>query len=311
MEDFSREMTLGEHLEELRRYVIRALYFLGGAVVVALFFQEPLMRLVVWPHTKTMRALLEEKKPEKEWVELQKLLPKLKQLSPQSEREKLYQKTLLLLIHHLKTQQKKWRESATKLKLLRYQSGFIAYLKVCFIVGLFFGAPFALYQLWLFVSEGLYEHEKRAIRFYAPFSYLAFFLGVAFGYFILIPVGLRYLSTFASPDIAENFISMDWYLSLFFALTIALGLLFELPLVMLLLSRLGIFEPSQYISYWKYWILLAFTLSAFLTPPDPFTQILLAFPVCGLYGVGILLAKWFGKKKEEEEESFFREEVLR
>lgn len=295
-----REMSLGEHLEELRRRIIYALIFWGLAIVACLFFQDPLMRVAVWPHTKTMQRVLASQGPSQQLRTLQKWQRKLQNNPPLAKGEKVHHQALLAVLRYLEHQEQQIRKSALKLKILKYQSGFLAYLKVCFIVGLLLGAPFALYQIWLFVAEGLYEHEKKYLRIFAPFSYIAFFCGVAFGYFILIPLALYYLSTYADPEIAENFISLDWYLSLLFALTFVIGLVFELPLVMIFLNQLGILGFEEYWNYWRYWLLLAVISGALLTPPDPFTQMLLAIPIVSLYGVGLVFVYFFDKKKQHQ-----------
>ncbi len=306
-----KEMSLGDHIEELRARVIRGLLFLALTIGVTLFFQDQLMWIVVQPHARTMEKVVMSRPKDPHLEHLSHLAQTLqknfldskkdKKSLHLSKKEQHLAKAIVDVVHYLEWQEKKLQKSATKLKILKYQSGFMAYLKVCFIVGLFFGAPFFLYQLWLFVEAGLYDHEKKYVKIFAPVSFISFFVGVAFGYFVLIPIGLQYLSTFASPEIAENFISIDWYLSLFFALTIALGVLFELPLFMLFLSKLGIFTWKTYFEQWKYWILISTILGAVLTPPDPVTQILMATPMVFLYGFGILLSYLFGTSNKAEE----------
>lgn len=298
----SFEMSLGDHIEELRTRVIHGIFFLTLSVMVTLFFQDPLMKIVVAPHAETMESIVKGRPADTRLTALEETLRDLSKIPPKTPQEKLTRQALEETVKYIKGQEEKIQKSATKLKIMKYQSGFIAYLKVCFIVGIFFGTPFLLYQIWLFAAAGLYSHEKKYILFFAPFTFIAFFAGVAFGYYVLIPLGLKYLSTFANPEIAENFISIDWYLSLFFALTIALGLIFELPLVMLFLSKIGLFDAASYLAYWKYWILISVIVGAVLTPPDPVTQVLLALPICGLYGLGVLLAYLFRSSNEENGE---------
>ncbi len=180
--------------------------------------------------------------------------------------------------------------SAT-LKVLSYQEGFFAYLKLCFISAFFLSYPMVLYQAWKFVAVGLYSHERRYVKTFLPFSVGAFILGGLFGYFILIPLALKFLINILGPGI-EPIITMNQYISLVFLLTLALGLVFQLPLVMLLLDKVGIFKAEAYIQWRKFAILGAFILSAMITPTaDPFTQTGTALPIMALYEVGILMTR--------------------
>jgi len=180
--------------------------------------------------------------------------------------------------------------SAT-LKVLSYQEGFFAYIKLCLISAFFLSYPMVLYQAWRFVSVGLYRHERRYVKMFLPFSVIGFLLGGLFGYFVLIPLALQFLIRILGPGI-EPIITMSQYVSLVFLLTLALGLVFQLPLVMLLLNKVGVFTAENYIQWRKFAVLGAFILAAMITPTaDPFTQSGTALPVMVLYEVGILLVR--------------------
>jgi len=180
--------------------------------------------------------------------------------------------------------------SAT-LKVLSYQEGFFAYIKLCLISAFFLSYPMVLYQAWRFVSVGLYRHERHYVKRFLPFSVVGFLLGGLFGYFVLIPLALHFLIRILGPGI-EPIITMSQYVSLVFLLTLALGLVFQLPLVMLLLNKVGVFTAESYIQWRKFAILGAFILAAMITPTaDPFTQTGTALPVMALYEVGILLVR--------------------
>ncbi|MEK7242257.1 MAG: twin-arginine translocase subunit TatC [Planctomycetota bacterium] len=180
--------------------------------------------------------------------------------------------------------------SAT-LKVLSYQEGFFAYIKLCLISAFFLSYPMVLYQAWRFVSVGLYRHERHYVKMFLPFSVVGFLLGGLFGYFVLIPLALQFLIRILGPGI-EPIITMSQYVSLVFLLTLALGLVFQLPLVMLLLNKVGVLTAENYIQWRKFAILGAFILAAMITPTaDPFTQTGTALPVMVLYEVGILLVR--------------------
>lgn len=178
----------------------------------------------------------------------------------------------------------------TDLQVISYQEGFYAYIKLCFISALFFAYPFIAYQVWKFVSPGLYVKERRYSFLFVFVSFLAFVVGILFGYFFLIPIGLQFLIGILGNGIAP-IITMGQYISFVFLLTIALGLVFQLPLVILLITKIGIITADQFASWRKYAILGTFIISAIITPPDPFTQVMTAIPMIALYETGILIAR--------------------
>jgi Tat protein translocase TatC len=179
---------------------------------------------------------------------------------------------------------------STELQVLSYQEGFYAYMKLCFITSVFLAYPFIIYQIWQFVSAGLYKKEQRYVLLFLPVSYVAFVVGGLFGYFLLIPLGLQFLIGILGPGI-QPIITMQDYVSFVFMLTVALGLVFQLPLVMLLLSKIRFITPDKFIAWRKYAILAIFIISAVVTPPDPFTQTMTAIPMIVLYELGILIAR--------------------
>lgn len=187
----------------------------------------------------------------------------------------------------------------SRLTTLRYQEGFIAYLKLCLIVGAILAAPFFLYELWRFVAEGLRDSERQAVRLYLPLSLVMFVLGVAFGFLVLVPLGLSYLAGYADPELVQTGITLDAYLSLVAILTLLLGLLFELPLGMALAARLGFTSAKGFAAWRKYFVLTAFIVAGILTPPDPVTQLLMAAPLLGLYELGIVIARWTQRASPE------------
>ena len=173
------------------------------------------------------------------------------------------------------------------LQVLSYQEGFYAYIKLCLMTAVFLAYPVILYQIWKFVEAGLYKKERRYVRIFAPISFIAFILGVLFGYFFLIPFGLQFLIKVLGGGI-QPIITMSQYISLVTMLTLALGVVFQLPLVMLFVSRIGMLKAEDFIKWRMYAILIIFILAAVITPPDPFTQVMTALPMIILYEIGIL-----------------------
>jgi sec-independent protein translocase protein TatC len=174
---------------------------------------------------------------------------------------------------------------------------FFTYMKVAFIAGLILASPFVLYQVWAFVAPGLYRHERSyVIPFVAAGSFF-FALGILFAYFVAIPVGFKFLLGYAT-DFIKPMPSMKEYLSFSIKFLLAFGLVFEFPVILVLLARVGIIDAKTLARHRKYAILLIFVFAAVITPPDVVSQVLLALPLMGLYELSILLAKIFGKKKK-------------
>ncbi len=176
------------------------------------------------------------------------------------------------------------------LKVLSYQEGFFAYLKLCLISAMFLAYPFLIYQVWGFVGVGLYPNERRYVKIFLPISFVAFIIGSLFGYFFLIPLCLYFLLNILGSSI-EPVITMSQYITLVFLLTLALGIVFQIPLVMLLLARIGVCKAEDYAKHRKHILLGIFVLAAIITPPDPFSQLSTAIPMLGLYELGILLVR--------------------
>lgn len=175
---------------------------------------------------------------------------------------------------------------------------FITYLKVALVSGVFLSTPVILYQLWAFLAPGLHANEKKSFFPIILFSTFFFVGGALFGYFVIFPFGFQYFLGFAT-DFIKPMPSVKEYFSFSIKLLFAFGVVFELPLFILFLSRLGIVTYKQLRSFRKYAILLIFAVAAVITPPDVLSQIMLGLPMIVLYEVGIIVAKLFGKKKKE------------
>jgi sec-independent protein translocase protein TatC len=180
---------------------------------------------------------------------------------------------------------------------------FFTYLKVAFLAGVLLAIPVIMYQLWMFIAPGLYDKDKRLILPVVFLSSIFFVGGALFGYFVVFPFGFQFFMGFAS-DYVRPLPSMKEYLSFSAKLLFAFGIVFELPLFITFLARLGVVDVPFLKAKRKYAILLFFVFAAILTPPDVITQIMMAAPLILLYEVSIIGAKVFGKKparKDAEE----------
>lgn len=185
--------------------------------------------------------------------------------------------------------------SGSSLIFISVAEAFFTYMKVAFMAGLILASPYILYQVWAFVAPGLYSKEKRYVVPFVFIGSLFFALGILFGYFIAIPFGFKFLLGYAS-DFIKPMPSMKEYLSFTIKFLLAFGLVFEFPVVLLLLSMIGVIDAKVLARQRKYAILLIFIFAAVMTPPDIVSQLLMALPLIGLYELSILLSKVFGKK---------------
>ncbi len=168
---------------------------------------------------------------------------------------------------------------------------FLVYIKVSIFCGIILSSPVILFELWRFVSLGLTEKEKKYIFLFIFPSLVLFLIGMGFAYFVIIPFGLKFLLKFATEDVVPM-LSVSKYISFVTVLILGCGVVFLLPAIIFLLSRLGIVTPALLRKNYKYAVVLIFILAAVITPsPDVFTQVLLALPLLILYEISIWVAK--------------------
>lgn len=184
-----------------------------------------------------------------------------------------------------------------KLYFLSPTEAFMTYTKISLIAGLLVALPVVLYQIWLFVAPGLKEKERKYVLTFLPAVFFLFLLGAMFAYFVLIPMGVKFLLSMATPDLLP-IITADRYLSFVFMLMLGCGIIFEIPVLVYFLTKLGLVNAGMLIKNWKYIILLIFIISAIVTPtPDVFNQIIFAIPMFLLYLISIWVSLLAGKKK--------------
>ena len=173
---------------------------------------------------------------------------------------------------------------------------FSVYLKAALVLGAVLSSPFVFYFLWQFVAVGLYPHEKQYVHVFLPMSIGLFLAGAALAFFVVFRFVLTFLFTFfdwmgIDPDPRIT----DW-LSFVLVLPLGFGISFQLPLVMLFLERIGVFSVASYLSQWRIAVLVIFVLSMVLTPSDPYSLLLMAIPLTGLYFGGILLCRMLPRR---------------
>jgi sec-independent protein translocase protein TatC len=180
---------------------------------------------------------------------------------------------------------------------------FFIHMKIAFFASLLLTAPYTLFEIWRFISPGLYRNEKQHVLPFIFFSTLLFAGGVLFGYFVALPPAFAFFVSF-STDFLKPMISFREYLSLTLTFLLAFGLCFEMPVFMFFLAKLGIVNAKMLAKQRRYAILIIFIVAAVLTPsPDVVSQVLMAIPLMILYEISIIVAKFARKKKPSPEAS--------
>lgn len=175
---------------------------------------------------------------------------------------------------------------------------FITYLKVSFVAAIFLASPLILYEIWMFVAPGLYEHEKRFVYPFIIFGSILFLIGALFSYYVVIPFVYRFFVSFAAEFIVPM-PDLKGYMGLTLKFLILFGFVFELPLLAYYLGRAGVVRYETLRKKRRVAILGIFIVSALLTPPDVMSQILLALPLMGLFEISLQVIRLSQKKKED------------
>lgn len=185
---------------------------------------------------------------------------------------------------------------------------FMLYIKVAFLTALFVTSPFIFLQLWYFVAPGLYQKEKKYVFPFVTFTTVFFLAGAAFGYFVMFPWACRFFLKLGSDF--TPVITVNTYFSFSLKLLLGIALVFELPTLVFFLSKIGLITSRWMIRNFKYAVLAVFVIAAVITPtPDMVTQSILAVPMLALYGLGILIAFFFGKERKTRREKNAEEEI--
>ncbi len=171
---------------------------------------------------------------------------------------------------------------------------------ICITAGFILGFPYILWLLWTFVSPALYEKEKKNAKLFIFVASFLFFLGVLFGYFVIVPMSVNFFASFKVSEVVKNQFSLDSYISLIKTSVIACGLFFEMPIIIYFLTKLGLVTPQFLRKYWKYAVIIILIVSAIVTPPDVVSQLIVAIPMLLIYEVSILLSVLVHKKQLKE-----------
>ena len=261
------EMSFLEHLEELRWHIVRS----AGAVmlfaIVAFVMKEFIFDTII------LRPRLPEF-----WTN--RMLAKLGDLVG-SDALKINQVPL-------------------KMQSIKIAGQFSTHIMVSIIAGLIVASPVVFYEFWRFIKPALYENEQKYASGAVFFTSVLFLLGVLFGYFLIVPLSIHFLGTYQVSSEVENTINLRSYIGSVTSISLAAGVVFLLPIFSFFLSKVGILTPQFMKTYRKHAYVVMLLLSAIITPPDIFSQIMVCFPLVFLYEIGIMISKRVVKKREIE-----------
>ncbi len=188
-------------------------------------------------------------------------------------------------------------EIAIDMQSVEFTGQFGINLMLAIVGGIVVSFPFIFYQLWGFVKPGLKQNELKTVRGIVWFVSILFFIGIAFGYFVIAPLTVQFFGNWQLAESIENNTSISSYLRTIISTVFFTGLLFLLPVVIFIFSKLGIITPAFLRKYRKHALVAILILAAIITPPDIFTQIIVTVPIYGLYEFGILLSRRVEKKR--------------
>jgi len=178
---------------------------------------------------------------------------------------------------------------------------FMMSFKLAFLVGMILSMPIILYQLWLFIKPALSKKEIKNTRGFVFYTTFLFALGVSFGYFVLCPISINFLGSYTLSPLIKNEINMQNVISFMSMIVLGTGLIFELPIIMYFLGRIGILSSQFLVKYRKHAFLVILIVAAIATPPDVVSQVILTIPLYSLFEIGIFIIKRVEKQKAAEE----------
>lgn len=176
---------------------------------------------------------------------------------------------------------------------------FTTHMYISMFAGLIAAAPYVIWEIWRFIKPALYENERRHSRGAVWIMSLLFILGILFSYYLIVPLTLNFFGTYQVSDSINNQIALSSYISTVVSVTFSLGVVFELPVFVYFLTKVGIITPEFLARNRKYMLVILLTISAIITPPDIISQILVCIPLYGLYELSILTARRVARKRRE------------
>lgn len=266
-EENEKAMTFWDHLDELRKHIIRSIIAIIVLAVVAFLNREFIFDYVILaPSSSDFVTNV--------W------LCKLSELLSLN----------ALCIDDMKLQ----------IINISMSGQFLTHMYISIVAGFIFSFPYILWEIWLFVKPGMHENERKYSRGGIFISTILFLLGILFSYYLIVPLTVNFLGTYQVSKDVVNQISLSSYISTVVSVTFAVGIVFELPILVYFLTKIGIITPDFLKKNRRYMYVIMLVVAAIITPPDMFSQILVVFPLAGLYEVSIGVSNRIYKKTLRE-----------
>lgn len=261
------EMSFLEHLEELRWHIIRSALAIVVFAVVAFILKDFIFNTVI-----------------------------LNPRTPEFWTNRMFAK----LADYVGTDALRINQQPLELISIKIAGQFMTHIWVSIIAGFIIASPVVFYEFWRFIKPALYDNEKKYASGAVFFTSFLFLLGVLFGYFLIVPLSVHFLGTYNVSGEVTNQINLKSYIGSVTSISLAAGVVFLIPIFSFFLSKVGLITPQFMKTYRKHAYVIMLLLSAIITPPDIFSQIMVCFPLVFLYEIGILISKRVVKKREKE-----------
>lgn len=299
-DELGGSMTFLEHLTELRERLIKALAALAVGTVICFIFSDYLIAALLNPIPEnylTESAIAELKNPKQPAPE-----PTPSTGGPVRSATDVQSSTAAIQAaedEQVTSSPIRPSQVAPRVIATSPVEGVIAKLKVSVIAGIFLSFPVLFYQAWMFIAPGLYKRERRLVLPLVFWTWFCFITGGLFAYFIIYRFALAFLFLITPPGV-ENLWKLSEYLSLTTRFLLAFGIVFEEPVVITLLAKIGIVTADSLIKFRPYSIVIMFSVAAIITPPDPISQLTCAIPLVLLYELSILIVKGIERRRQAE-----------
>lgn len=260
------EMSFLEHLEELRWHIVRAFLAILLVAIVAFIFNEIVFDTLI----------LAPKHPEF-WTN----------------------RTFCAIADRINVPALCINSKPFEIINIQMAGQFTTHIMVSLIAGVILAFPYIFYEFWSFFRPALYSNEKKHASGAVFASSFLFILGILFGYFLIVPLSVHFLGSYNVSAEVTNQISLRSYISTVASITLAAGLVFQLPIMAYFLTKIGLIDPPFMKKYRRHSIVVILALSAIITPPDIFSQVMVCFPLIFLYEIGIIISRTVLRKQEE------------
>ena len=306
-----KSMSLGDHLEELRARLIMIILGVVVGFVISLFFGRFFVYMLEIPYNNAIDKIqleLQEMVTEEEAAEtdLENDILKVEEKIAAPDTPKTEIEQLRAELDQLRTEFEELKaelirtSNATPLTTMAPAEGFKIYLKVCIVFGLLFSSPWVIWQIWAFVSSGLYKKEKQFAHTIAPASTILFIAGALFFMFVVAPLIMEFFVTFDKMLNVVSRWTLHHYVNMVLSLILIFGISFQMPIVIVFAEKVGLVKIEQLTSGRKYVILGIVIVAAMATPPDVVSQVSLAVPLYALYEGSILVCRFLRLRRKKK-----------